>query len=201
MTAATHRQTALKLAQKRGTLRWRDFAGEGVPPSTIARLVEEGVLTKIGRGLYQAADADFSEHQSLAEAQAAAPHGVIGLLSALRVHGLTTQNPQLVWMLIGVKARTPASTPVRIKFIRASGAAFKAGVEERVMDGVKVRLTDAPKTVADCFKYRRHVGLDVAIEALRDGLRRRAFTPDAFLAAARTDRVEAIARPYLEALL
>lgn len=200
MTSA-HRQTALKLAKRKGTARWRDFAGEGVPPSTIARLVKDGALTKIGRGLYQAADADFSEHQSLAEAQAAVPHGVIGLLSALRFYGLTTQNPQFVWMLIGVKARVPASPPVRIKFVRASGAALGDGVEECVVDGVKVKVTDAAKTVADCFKYRRHVGLDVAIEALRDGLTRRVFTPDAFLAAARIDRVEAFARPYLEALL
>jgi predicted transcriptional regulator of viral defense system len=199
--AASHRQTALKLAKLRPAVRWRDFAAKGVPPSTIARLVEEGALAKIGRGLYQIPDAEFSEHQSLLEATAAAPHAIIALLSALRLHGLTTQNPQVVWMLIDGKARAPSSPPVRIKVMRASGRGLSAGVETRAVDGARLRVTNAAKTVADCFKYRRHVGIDVAIEALRDGLKRRAFTPDAFLAMARVDRVERFARPYLEALI
>ena len=198
---ASHRQTALKLAKRRGTVRWRDFAEKGVTPSTIARLVEEGALAKLGRGLYQAVGVEFSEHQSLLEAAAAAPNGIIALLSALRLHGLTTQNPQAVWMLIDGKARAPLSPPVRIKVLRASGAALTAGVETRKIDGTLLKVTTAPKTVADCFKYRRHIGLDVAIEALRDGLRRRTFTPDAFLAMARVDRMETFARPYLEALV
>lgn len=201
MAAANHRQTALTLAQRRGAVRWRDFANKGVPPSTVARLVTEGALTKIGRGLYQRSDADLSEHQSLVEAATAVPHAVIGLISALRVHNLTTQSPQLVWLLIDVKARAPAAPPVRVKILRASGAALKSGVKTHVIDGVRVKITDAAKTVADCFKYRRHVGIDVAIEALRDGLNRKAFTPDAFLAMARIDRVEKFARPYLEALV
>ncbi len=198
---AAHRQTALKLAQRRGTVRWRDFAGKGVPPSTITRLVEEGALTKIGRGMYQAVEFEFSEHQSLLEAFTAVPHGVIALLSALRLHGLTTQSPQAVWMLIEGKARAPHAPPVRIKVVRASGKALTAGVEARAIDGTRLKVTNAAKTVADCFKYRRHVGVDVAIEALRDGLRRKTFTPDAFLAMARIDRVENVVRPYLEALL
>jgi predicted transcriptional regulator of viral defense system len=200
MAASAHRLAALRLAKRRGTVRWRDFARLGVPPSTISRLVEEGALAKIGRGVYQTREADFSEHQSLAEAAIRVPHGIIALVSALRLHGLTTQNPQRVWMVIDVKARAPAAAPARLKIIRASGTALKAGVETKTIDGAKVRLTNAAKTVADCFKYRRHVGIDVAIEALRDGLKRNAFTPDQFLAMARIDRVENFARPYLEAL-
>lgn len=198
---ASYRQIALKLAQRRPAVRWRDFAAKDIPPSTIARLVEDGALSKIGRGLYQHPSAEFSAHQSLIEAVTAIPHGVVALLSALRLHGLTTQNPQAVWLMIDGKARAPAAAPVRLKLVRASGKALTTGVATRVEDGVRLRVTNPAKTVADCFKYRRHVGVDVAIEALKDGLARKAFTPDGFLDMARIDRIERFARPYLEALL
>jgi len=199
--ALTHRETALKLARAAGAVRWRDLAEKGVTPATVARLVEEGALARIRRGLYQAVDVDFSENQSLVEAAAATPHGVIALISALRLHGLTTQSPHVVWMMIDNKARAPHAPPVRLRLVRAGGDALTAGVETKRIDGVRVRVTSPAKTVADCFKYRRHVGLDVAMEALRDGLKRRAFTGDQFLAMAKIDRVAVVARPYLEALL
>lgn len=201
MPVTSHRLAALQIARTQGVARWRDFAAAGIAPSMLGRLVKQGALVRIGRGLYQAADAEPSEHQSLIEAAKAVPHGVIALLSALRLHDLTTQLPQVVWMLIDGKARAPASPPVRIRILRASGPALSAGAQRRTIDGVQLLVTSPAKTVADCFKYRSRVGVDVALEALKDGLARKAFTPSEFLAMAAIDRVARLARPYLEALV
>lgn len=195
------RNKALSLADRHAVSRWRDFAAAGVTPSTIARLVEDGELERIGRGLYRRAQQDVSEHQSLIEAAKTAPLGVICLLSALRFHGLTTQLPHAVWLMIDQKARAPKSVSQRLKIIRASGASLTAGVTRRRLEGVTIAITTPAKTVADCFKYRGRTGIDVAIEALRDGLNQRAFTPDEFLKMATINRVARVVRPYLEALL
>lgn len=196
-----HRDIALKIADKRAVARWRDFAASGVSPATLARLVDRGDLERVGRGLYRRARREASEHQSLIEVSRAVPHGVVCLLSALRFYELTTQLPHAVWLLIEHKARAPKSPLQRVMILRASGPSLTTGVKKHRLDGVAVPITTPAKTVADCFKYRRHVGIDVAIEALRDGLKNRAFTPDELLAMAKVDRIDRIARPYLEALL
>lgn len=195
------RHTALGLADRAAVIRWRDFAALGVTPATVARMVEDGELERLGRGLYRRADHEGSEHQSLIEAAKVAPKSVICLLSALQFHGLTTQLPHAVWLLIGGKDRAPKAVTQRLQIVRASGPALTAGVKRMRIDGVAVAITTPAKTVADCFKYRSRVGLDVAIEALREGLKRKAFTGDEFLAMAAVDRVARVARPYLEALL
>lgn len=137
----------------------------------------------------------------LAEAAKRVPLGIVCLLSALRFHELGTQNPFEVWLAIGNKDRAPkpASPPLRV--VRFSGRAFGCGQEKHVLEGAPVRITSMPKTVADCFKYRNKIGVDVAIEALRDCLRRRKATPSALLEVARVCRVENVMRPYLEAIL
>lgn len=197
----THRDVALGLAEKRPVVRWRDFAAAGVAPASIARLLESGDLERVGRGLYRRPGFDASQHQSLIEASISAPRGVICLASALRFHELTTQLPREVWILIDQKARAPKSASQRLKIIRAGGRALKAGVERHRLDGVSVPITSPAKTVADCFKYRSRIGVDVAIEALREGLKKRVIKPDDFLAMARIDRVDRVARSYLEALI
>jgi predicted transcriptional regulator of viral defense system len=126
---------------------------------------------------------------------------VICLLSALRFHGLTTQNPFEVWVMIGPKARQPALDHPPLRVIRASGAALATGAEVHELEGVQVRVTTPAKTVADCFKYRRKVGTDVALEALRDCWRQRRATMDEIRRYAEIDRMANVMRPYLESLV
>jgi predicted transcriptional regulator of viral defense system len=145
------------------------------------------------------ADAETTELASLAEVAKRVPHAVICLLSALQVHGLTTELPHAVWVLIDRHARAPKVAYPKLEVVRASGEARTHGVETRVIEDVQVQVTSAAKTVADCFRYRRHVGLEVALAALREYLRTHRGGREALSAAARADRVHAFMRPYLEA--
>ncbi|MFZ5616241.1 MAG: type IV toxin-antitoxin system AbiEi family antitoxin domain-containing protein [Pseudomonadota bacterium] len=199
--AGTHTYRALEVARDRGIARARDFEAAGIPLAYIRRLCNDGRLIQLGRGLYQLPDlvgAD-AEHD-LAEAVRLVPHGVVCLFSALRHHGLTTQLPQAVWLAIPHKARAPKTSHLTLEFVRASEPAYSAGVERVVIEGVETPIYGAAKTVADCFKYRRRVGLDVAVEALRDALRLRIATVSELAHFAGIDRVANVMRPYLEAL-
>lgn len=154
----------------------------------------------MGRGLYRLADAPVTELSSLAEVSKRVPHATISLLSALQVHGMTTEAPHAVWVLIDRHARMPKVTSPTLEVVRASGDALDHGVETRVIDGVAVKLTTPAKTVADCFRFRRRVGLEVALAALKDYLKQRKGSVDALVEATRADRIYAYLRPYLEAL-
>jgi len=197
----TYRDKALAIARRSGLARARDFQTAGIPRTTLARLVGDGSLVRPARGFYQLPDADISAGHSLAEAALATPKGIVALLSALRFHGLTTQLPHQVWMLMPSKAWAPTAPPVKLWIIRASDAALTAGVEHHTIDGVSVPITSPAKTIADCFKYRNRVGLDVALEALRDGLRQRKATRPDLQHFAAICRVQNIMRPHLETLL
>jgi len=190
----------LALAHRRGVLRPRDLEAQGLPRTALHRLVAEGRMDRRGRGLYVASDAVLSESEMLAAASARVPHAVICLLSALRFHGLTTQNPADVWLAIDRKARAPRGSELPLRIVRFSGEARTAGVEEHTIDGVRVRIYSAAKTVADCFKYRGKIGLDVAIEALRDYLHTHRGSIDELWRYAAVCRVTNVMRPYLEAL-
>lgn len=194
------KERALAVARDRGIVRSRDFEKAGIPRIYLQRLRDEGLLTQPSRGLYALANLEKSAHHSLAEAANVVPSGVIGLLSALQFHGLTTQLPAEVWMLLPPKAWIPRRPPVSLKIARASGEALKAGVEHHIVDRVAIPVTSPAKTVADCFKYRGKVGLDVAIEALRDCLTKKRATRDEIWRYAAIDRVQNVMRPYLEAL-
>lgn len=198
----------LHLAAK-GPFRARDLDGLGVPRAYLRRLVARGLLERAARGLYTAVDAPVTEFHSLVEVVARVPSSTICLLSALQVHEMTTEVPHAVWVLIRTHARAPTFSSPRLKVIRAGGAALTYGVETRVVEGVSMRLTTPAKTVADCFRYRRHVGLDVALSGLREYLERsrtrrvqdaQRFGVDALIESARADRVYSVLRPYLEAL-
>lgn len=204
MTKDTKVDELLRLAED-GPVRSRDVAAAGIPRAYLTRLVDRGLLVRSSRGVYRLADAELTELHALSEVAVRAPGAVICLLSALAFHGLTTQLPHAVWVMLGHKARPPKLEWPRLEVVRASGRALSHGVEAHSIEGVDVRVTSAAKTVADCFRYRGRVGLDVALEALRDYLkpprRRRAErTVDALISAARADRVETVMRPYLEAL-
>ena|SRR5665213_2724566 len=183
-----------------GVLRARDARASGLSSLELARLVEEGKLDHVGRGLYVPAKAKITANHTLVEAAVRVPHGVVCLLSALRFHGLGTQNPHEVWLAIDVKAWKPVSDWPPLRIVRFSGIALTYGVETHKLEGVDVHITSREKTVADCFKYRNKIGLDVALEALREYLRSRKRSIDQLTKAAEACRVARVMRPYLEAL-
>lgn len=195
-----HKEAILGLARRQGLIRPRDLDREQIPRVYLRRLVDEGLLAKLGRGLYALPDYVPSELATIAEATKKVPNGIICLLSALRVHGLTTQNPFEVWIMIDREAWRPKLDYPALRVVRASGEALTAGVVEKRLDGVTARVTCPAKTVADCFKHRNKIGIDVAVEALRDCWRQRAATLDEIGGYAQIDRVAKVMRPYLEAL-
>jgi len=197
---ATKMDATLELLRKHGTLRPRDLARRSIPPDYLDRLYRLGRVDRVARGLYAWPDAEVSEHHGLAEVARLVPRGVVCLLSALRFHGLTTQSPREVWLTLPSKAWAPKTEYPRLRIIRAMGPALTAMVEEHRVEGIAVKIYSPAKTVADCFKHRSKVGLDVALEALRDTSRGRKATMDELWAAARVCRMENVMRPYLESL-
>lgn len=195
------RARAVEVARVRGIARTRDFDAAGVARSSLKRLCDERVLIRHGRGLYQLADAELAAAHSLAEMARAVPRGTVCLLSALLFHGLTTQLPHAVWLMLESKDWAPRNPPVMTKIIRASGEALTAGIQRHSVEGVHVPITVPAKTVADCFKYRSRVGLDVAMEALRECLRYRRASIDDIIRFSRICRVENVMRPYVEAFV
>ena len=195
------KQQILGLARRKGVLRPRDLVPLGIPRRVLSELTDGGLLIRSGRGLYTPADASASEHHSLAEAAARVPGGVVCLLSALRFHGLTTQNPWEVWMAITPDRRKPRVDHPPLRIVRFSGRPFTEGVERHRIDNVAVPIYSAAKTVADCFRYRNKIGTDVAIEALRDAWRKRLATADQIWHFASVCRVTNVMRPYLEAVV
>lgn len=195
----THEQVVLERA--RGLLHTRDVVALGVPSVVLTRLVRTGQLERAGRGVYSLADTSISAQRSLAEVSLRVPRGVVCLLSALRVHEIGTQAPFEVWLALppGVTAPRIASPALRV--MRMSGDALTKGIERIKVDGVQVPVFNAAKTVADCFKFRNKIGLDVAMEALREAWRSKKVTMDDLWRYAAIDRVGRIMRPYIESLV
>lgn len=193
-------QKVLALARRHGVLRPRDLSAHGVQREYLVRLLQQGLLERPARGIYVLADADPGENRSLLEACKRVPHGVVCLLSALRFHGLTTQAPFEVWLAISKKAWLPKVENPPLRIVRFSGPALTTGIVKHVIQGVPVRITSPARTVVDCFKYRNKIGLDVAIEALRDCWRQKKTTMDDLYRTARPLRMANVMRPYLESL-
>jgi predicted transcriptional regulator of viral defense system len=192
---------AQDLLRVRGLLRLKDFVQAGIAPEVLARLVRDGVVVRPARGLYQLADAEPDARHTLAEAAVLVPRGVVCLVSALQFHELTLQMPSAVWMAIGRSAWKPKVDDLPIRFVRFSGPRLTHGIERHRIEGVEVPVTGPARTVADCFRYRGKIGLDIALEGLREGLRRRRFTPDQVCQEARLGRVWSVMRPYVEAMV
>jgi predicted transcriptional regulator of viral defense system len=205
--ASTKTDQLLRLARG-GPVRARDLAAAAIPRTYLKRLTERNLLEHAGRGLYRIPDAEVTELHALAEVQKRVPQATICLLSALQVHGLTTEVPHAVWIMIDSRARTPKLDTPALEIVRAHGSAREHGVTRRTVEGVTVAITSPAKTVADCFRYRRHVGLDVAIAALRAYLgkarapRRKQgdYTVNALVEASRASRIFSVVRPYMDAL-
>ena len=191
----------LKLARKQPILRVRDLAAAEIHPEHLRRLYQQGVLERASRGVYRLVAAEYTEHLSLAEVAKRVPHGVICLLSALQFHGIGTQLPPDVWLAVARQAARPASMNPRLRVVRLSGPAFSEGIDKKQIDGVAVQVYCPAKTVVDCFKFRHKVGLEVALEALREGWRSRKVTMKELVRFAKICRVEKVIRPYLESLV
>lgn len=191
----------LEFVRSRGAVRARDLPSVGFNRMWLTRLERRGLIERTGRGLYVAADAPWTEHHSLVEVARQVPQGVVCLLSALSFHGLTTQAPFEVWLAVDRKARAPKPRSVPLHVVRFSGEALTAGVQVHVIEGVPVPVYDPAKTVVDCFRYRNKIGLDVALEALRDCYRLRLATIDEIWEYAKLLRQANVMRPYLESLL
>lgn len=199
--SASAETKVLDLARKSGILRPRDLRSKGLPTDYLWRLHQKEKLEKVGRGMYAIPGAGLSEQQTIVQAALRVPHGVVCLLSALRFHDLTTQSPFEIWMAIDGKARSPKEDIIPLRIVRFSGKALTAGVETHSIEGVKVKVYNPAKTVADCFKYRNKIGLDVAIEALRDCWRKKRATTNQLWHYAKVCRVARVMRPYLESLV
>lgn len=191
----------IALAHRKVLLRSRDLVDQQIPREYLKRACEKGMLERAGRGLYRIPGAVVSENSSLAEVCRRAPAAVVCLLSALRFHDLTTQNPFEVWVALGPKSHVPRVETVVLRPVRLSGVSLTYGVETHNVSGVEIRVYGVAKTVADCFKFRNKIGIDVAIEALRDCLRQRRASVDEILKAAEVCRVRKVISPYMEALL
>lgn len=196
----TAAERLLNLVRNQGLIRPRDLAPLGIPRVSLTRAVRRGQLERIGRGLYGLPGRPVSAHGVLAEVARRVPKGVVCLLSALRFHGLTAQAPFEIWLAIENKSIAPKLDYPPLRIVRFSGAALTEGIEEHLVDGVMVRVTGVAKTVADCFKYRNKIGLDVALEALREAWREKRMTSDDLWRYAKVCRVANVMRPYLESL-
>jgi len=195
-----------ELLRQNGILRARDFALKGVSRQQLKRLTDSGKIARLGRGLYGLPDAEITRNHTLAQVSTRVLHAVVCLSSALQFHNLTTQSPADVWIMIDRYTRAPRLDYPPVRIFYASGEALTAGVDEHHIEGVIVRVTNVPKTVADSFKYRNKIGLDVALEALKESLRRdprtgqRPTTREEIRHYARICHVDRVMQPYLEAL-
>jgi len=200
MTQKTH-QTAVSLARAQGIVRGRDLAKVGASGATLQRLLREGTLVRVDRGLYIAPHrGKVGEPNQLAQLAIRYPNAVFCLLTALQIHGLTTQSPHEVWIAISHKTRAPSINYPPIRVMRFSDPRLDI-VQVRIDGVVHVPVTSIAKTIADCFKFRNKIGLDVALEALRDAWQQKKVTMDELWAAAGECRMANVMRPYLESLV
>jgi len=202
MSGMSKRPTLLELAQSKGIVRARDLQEVGLARTQLSNLVRKGQLIRLGRGIYAPTKRIVTEHDQLAQIAIKYPNSVFCLLTALQIHGLTTQSPHEVWLAIDSKARAPVMSYPPIHVIRISGSALTEGIEQKSIDGVvQIPVTSIAKTVADCFKFRNKIGLDVALEALREAWREKRVTMDELWRCAQICRVANVMRPYLESLI
>jgi predicted transcriptional regulator of viral defense system len=210
MTSAPDRQQdrAISLVQQRGIVRLSELTGAGITAATVSRMKERGLLIRLGRGLYQLPGSSLDVNHSLAEAAKLVPKGVICLVTALAFHELTDNIPWRVWMAIGPKDRRPRADHPPLQFVRFRDRMLRSGVDEHLIEGVPVRIYNPAKTVVDLFRYRQRAGkryqkspgLNLALEGLREALRRRKATPAEIARYATDGGVWKIVQPYLDAM-
>jgi predicted transcriptional regulator of viral defense system len=191
----------LDLARQQGVVSASDAAAIGIYRGWLPRLAEEGLLERVARGRYRLVGGEVTEHYTLALAAAVAPSAVVCLLSALQYHGVGVQAPVEVWIALerGAWRPRPGYPPLRVIYL--SRPSFSSGIECHDIEGREVRVYSVAKTVADCFRFRNKIGLDVALEALTDAWRQRRLSLAELNRCAAADRVQRVMQPYLEALI
>lgn len=193
---------AVEVFRKRGgILRTAQAVRAGVHPSTLYAMRDSGILERVSRGVYRLADSPPLGNPDLVTVATRIPNGVICLISALSFHDLTTQIPHEVHVALAAGAEEPRVDFPPIRTYRFVGQSFSEGVEVQDLDGIGVRVYCAEKTLADCFKFRNRIGLDVAVEALRFYRERRTLRADELVRYASICRVKKVMQPYLEAVL
>jgi predicted transcriptional regulator of viral defense system len=200
MASRTSSARVLQLARRSKAVTRQEIAAAGIHTQTLSRLVRGGGLERVSRGHYRVPNAPVSEHHGLVLVAGAVPKAVVCLISALNFHQIGTQIPAEVWIAIDRRARRPALRYPPLRVVRFGGPALSQGIESHKIEGAMVRVYNVAKTLADVFKYRNKIGLDVALEALRAAWRARRFTMNEIHRYARVCRVERVMRPYLEAL-
>ena len=201
MRHLSQRERVVAHLRATGMSRLSELTAEGITAATVSRLEREGVLVRLARGLYQMADASLDVNHTLAETSKLVPKGVVCLTSALAFHGLTDQIPPKVWIAIGPKEWRPTFEYPPVRFARFSGPRLLLGVENHIIDGVSVPIFGVAKTVADLFRYRQTVGVNVALEGLREALRQKKASPSEIAREAADAKVWKIMEPYMSALM
>lgn len=191
----------LALLKERGVLRPRDLAELGIHPSNLSNLHRQGILERSGRGLYTLSDGDWTEHHSLVETMRRVPGCVIGLASALRFHELTNEMPHQVWIFISRKAWKPRVDYPALNIFRCEPGQLHEGTVQPNLEGVDVCITNVPRTIVDCFRHRRAIGMNVAILAMKEAIQHRRCTPGELALVAKKRRAWNTMRPYLEGIL
>lgn len=199
-SAVTHTQRVLQLVRKNGWLRASDLADAGVPRAVLTRMAASGQLERAARGLYRLPDSGSSEHEGLVTVASKVPQAVVCLLSALQFHGLTTQLPWQVWIAMPRGSHVPRLEYPPIRMVQFTGEAYTQGIETHERDGIKLHVYSVAKTVADCFKHRNKIGMDVALEALKDARAQGRASFDDLWRCAKVCRVSNVMRPYMEAV-
>lgn len=194
------RQRVCDLLKTHGILRLSELKDAGITATTVSRMEKDGKVIRLSRGLYQLPDAPLDANHTLAEIAKRYPKAVVCLVSALAFHGLTDQLPSRVWMAIGRNSWTPKADGMAIRAVRFADDLLAEGIETHVIEGVPVNVFNVAKTIADCFRHRRKVGLSVALEGLQETLRQRKASPAEIVRAAEKGGVDTVIRPYLEAL-
>lgn len=195
------RDKVLELLETSPLRNSNEFTSAGIDTKTLSRMVEDGEIQRMARGLYAAPGYIPGAHHSLIESCKLIGTGVVCLVSALSFHEIGTQNPSEVWIAIERGTRTPQVEYYPIQISLFSGKAYSMGIEEHTVDGVIIRVYSIAKTIADCFKYRNKIGLDVAIEALKDVIQNKRTSVDEILHFARICRVERVIKPYMDSLI
>lgn len=199
--AISQKDQTVALLKANGPMRGMELRDAGIYPETLARMLREKVLIRVTRGLYQLVDAEVSAQHDLAEVAKLVPKGVVCLISALQFHDLTLQAPGRIWLAIGQKARKPRIDYPPMRIVRFGPQAISLGIQAHVIDGVSVSIFDPAKTVVDCFRFRQHVGLDVALEGLHNVIRSGKAKPVDIVNYARNLRIWSVMRPYLESVV
>ena len=197
MTSDTHATQVLRIAEQHGAVRSSDLTARRIPRAILMRLVRAGRLRQVARGVYALPDQPLSRQHPLAEVAARSSRGVFCLLTALRFHGFRIPASNAIWLAIPNKARAPSGDDPPLRVVRFSGAALAEGVEQHVIDGVPIRVYSVAKSVADCFKFRNQVGLELALEALRQSRRRKLATAQELRHYAKICRVTEVMGPSL----